>query len=445
MTESRETPGLAVANVRRACLTALCVLSTSLVPWGATADESAGETEQECMAQVRRALSQKNLKQLDKRTLEAVKEHCQRGDTKGALAQLDAGGDAQHQCVREINTRVKRSGQDVAQEAVAQALALCKAGDPEAALEVIESATASAPEVAPSITSFSADRTEFKEGESVTLSWETADATKVFLARQDRGTPTGFGEQVEASGSAKVEPPGTSTYLLSALGSGERPQLVQRKVEVRLDSGPNIFRFRADPMTIRAGERAELSWDVYGAEQVRLGDQDVDARGELSVSPRRKTYYQLRAWSSTDQMAEEVVAVSVSPFPRAKLSRAVARIELCRDLDTSGGSARCLGADGPFYRANIIQVIVLFRDLAPGTHSIERTFYRGKEYGAKGWKRIDSEDGEFHNPRQGDGVATFAIPRLETGIRKLEIVLDNDTTTRSVIQYCVECPGHDEW
>jgi hypothetical protein len=447
MTDSRTTTRLAAGVVRRACLTALYVLSASLVPYAAKAAESAAETEQQCMGQVRRELIQRKLKQLDKKTLGAVKEYCQKGDTKGALAQLDAGGDSLQQCVREINTRIKRSGQDVAQEIVAQAQGLCRAGDLAAALEVIDSATASSPTAPPSIASFTADRSEFKEGESVTLSWTTENATKAYLAREDREAPTGASDRqlVATSGSAKVEPPGTSTYLLWAVGFGEQAQLVQRKLEVRLDSGPNIFRFQANPTTIRARERALLTWDVYGAEQVRLGDQDVDARSELSVSPSRKTYYKLRAWSSTDQMAEDVVAVSVSPFPAAQLSPAVARIELCSDLETSGGSARCLSSDGPFYRADDVQVIVLFRNLAPGSHSIERTFYRGKDYGTQGWKRLDSEDGKFHNPRQGDGVATFAIPPQGTGILKLEIVLDGDPRTRSEIKYCVECPGHDEW
>ena len=55
MTDSRTTTRLAAGVVRRACLTALYVLSASLVPYAAKAAESAAETEQQAL--VRKALT----------------------------------------------------------------------------------------------------------------------------------------------------------------------------------------------------------------------------------------------------------------------------------------------------------------------------------------------------------------------------------------------------
>lgn len=441
----------------RATSFVFCLLSGAFAPPTATATAMADEAEQaeqSCLSEVRTALIEGKSEPLDSETAQSVRDHCKRGDTKGALALLNAGDsqqpNPQQSCVREINNRLKRSGQDLSREILAEAHRRCRSGDLEAALAVIDGAISTAPTAAPAVLSFTADRAVFQENESVTLTWKTSNANEVFLARVDPDAPTGISDRkpVQASGSAKVTPPGTSTYLLTALGSGAQPKMDQRKLLLRVDAAPNIFRFQAYPTTIRAGESAELSWDVYGAEQVRLDQQDVDARGDRTVKPTRKTYYKLTAWSSSEETAkksEEVAAVSVSPFPRARLGSAIARIDLCRELETSGGSARCISSDGPFWSSDEIQVMVRFGNLSSGRHTIARTFYRGTDYGSQGWRILDRESSGFDNPSPGDALATFAIPRLGKGILKLEIVLDGDPGTRSEIKFCVECPGHDEW
>jgi hypothetical protein len=50
-------------------------------------------------------------------------------------------------------------------------------------------------------------------------------------------------------------------------------------------------------MRISSGDSVALTWDVYGAEQVRLDDTDVAISGNRTVAPGSTTTYRLRAWA----------------------------------------------------------------------------------------------------------------------------------------------------
>jgi hypothetical protein len=69
----------------------------------------------------------------------------------------------------------------------------------------------------PIINSFIASSTSITEGDNVTLSWETTDATTIYLKQQsESGVVT---ETVALSGSTTVSPAETTTYTLTATSS----------------------------------------------------------------------------------------------------------------------------------------------------------------------------------------------------------------------------------
>ncbi|MCP3958304.1 MAG: hypothetical protein GY719_10675 [bacterium] len=227
---------------------------------------------------------------------------------------------------------------------------------------------------------------------------------------------------------------------------------------------PNIFRFQAEPTTVRSGEPSRLLWDVYSSREVSLDGESVPARGEKVVRPTRTTRYILEAISGT-QLVEDKLTVAVSPYPPASLGASIRDIELCRELGNDGGEHRCVSFDGPFYRGDPVQVIIRFEDIAPGSHDLEYELFAGTGNPTR-WSRIDYAKGPFQHPgRQRKGAAVrdhrrpsrgsqtsnteastaFALADQGKGPRKLVITLDGRQATRSEILYCVECPGHDEW
>jgi len=272
---------------------------------------------------------------------------------------------------------------------------------------------------------------------------------------------------------------------------------------------PNVFRFQAEPPTVRSGEPSRLLWDVYGSREVSLDGTPVPARGESVVRPSRTTRYVLQAVSE-GQRVEEKLTVAVSPYPPASLGASIRDVELCRDLGNDGGDYRCVSSDGPFYRGDPVEVILRFGDISPGSHDLEYELFAGSGSPTR-WTRIDHARAPFRhgegNPAASDpgrrrdrsavrdhrrpppgpgaadghqetgqlasggpvgpsdpvvadpgrppaGTGDPGVPRASTaftladqgkGPRKLVILLDGRQETRSEILYCVECPGHDEW
>lgn len=206
----------------------------------------------------------------------------------------------------------------------------------------------------------------------------------------------------------------------------------------------NIFRFSASPATVRRGASTSLSWDVYNAEQVRLDDTDVQARGRQTVAPQRTTTYHLKAWAA-DAKVEERVTVHVSPFPRPTLPSPFKSLEICREVDKSGTHFRCIGPDGPFSRGAKVHLIVRFDSLPSGQHRLQRILHDGGRHGNR-WQRIHAEESGFGGSRDGYAEAALEVANKVDGFTKLELVLDGDGQHKAEIIYCVgACRGYDEW
>lgn len=402
--------------------------------------QQADEATRRCLAEVRETMGREEIKQLDAGDQKKVAEYCKQGDVNRATRYVMVIG-AYQRCMRDLDAHIENNNLDVAQDVRSRAYSTCRRGDLRKAIEVVAGSSTREPAAPAEIISFVASNSKVRKGDSVALSWRTANANTVMLGRAG----TGDFRNVQASGSQSVSPDKTTTYVLMAGQSTKGPAKMESKtLEISVITDPVIARFDASPPTIRQGLKSKLTWDVYDADRVTLDGSPVSPRGDRVVSPKRTTNYTLMAWTG-DKDIKGQVRVRVSPFPPPKLSPAFQSVELCKEVDESGDSYRCVSPDGPFWRGDEIHVVVRFKNLPSGRHKLERVIYGSGVFGSDKWKTIHREEGSFSSPRTGYGEITFQISNLGQGVRKLELVLDDKQNTRSDIRYCVECPGHDEW
>lgn len=398
------------------------------------------ELTRQCLTEVREIMKREGFKQLGAADQRKVSEYCKQGEVKRAIRLVRAIGTSRR-CTRDLNDHIKHNNLDVDKGLLGRAYRSCRRGDLQKAIEVVDGAPTKVPAAPAEIISFVASTSKVKKGSSVTLSWRTANAHTVMLGRVGAND---F-QNVPTSGSRSVSPDKTTTYVLMVGQSTKGPTKMKSKtLQVGIIHDPVIGRFYASPSTIRRGLESKLTWEVYAADDVTLNGIPVPPIGEKTVSPKRTKNYTLMVRTG-DKIIKEHYTVHVSPFYPPKLSPAFYSVELCQKIDNSGKSFRCISPDGPFWKGNKIHVIVRFKDLSRGQHKVERIIYNSGIFGSDKWKRIHREESSFQNPRRGYAEITFEIPSLVKGILELKLVLDNKKNTKSVVRYCIECPGHDEW
>ncbi|MCW5515430.1 hypothetical protein [Muriicola sp. Z0-33] len=286
------------------------------------------------------------------------------------------------------------------------------------------------------IISFSTSKDFAEKGETVTLSWETENASKVSLLQ--KGTRALF--SVPTSGSKNVVIDKTSTYVLMAsAGSSKGPTKVESKnVRIEVENNePVLGNFYASRPTVRRGIASKLLWDVYNADKVTLNGEPVEAIGDKIVSPIRTTRYLLRAQKG-DNVKEEFLSIYVTPFAPPKLSDPIYSLEICKRIDTNNGYSRCISSDGPFVTGDEILVMVRLKGLPRGESSIKRITYRGL-FGKDKWTKAHQEESTFTNTSTGERLLTFPVVNLGEGAKKLEIVINGNKESTSEIVYCVDC------
>lgn len=157
-----------------------------------------------------------------------------------------------------------------------------------------------------------ADKTEIEVGESVTLTWDSSNATELAL-EPDLGS-------VPSQGSRTVAPQKTTTYRLSARGKGGTGE---SSVGINVKVRPPMVSLQADKGEIARGQTVELSWESANATELTLepGLGKIGVSGTQTVSPQRTTRYRLVARGPGGE-AERTLNVSVfNPNPDYKLER----------------------------------------------------------------------------------------------------------------------------
>lgn len=137
----------------------------------------------------------------------------------------------------------------------------------------------------PAINSFSASKQTIESGETVILTWSTANANNVTIS-------PGIGT-VASTGSTSVTPASTTTYTLTAKGSsgGSISSTVTITINPRIPPGITIGQSK-----IQKGQTTSITWDAPGAIQVSVnGAGNVGSRGSMNVSPETTTTYKITA------------------------------------------------------------------------------------------------------------------------------------------------------
>ena len=162
---------------------------------------------------------------------------------------------------------------------------------------------------APSISTFRTDKSAVAAGGEVTLSWTVTGQAPVTLTLQ--GSNGALAPQnVTGQTSFTFKPTQTATYTLTAenaLGTTEAA------LSVEVGQAPVIDSFRASEQEVAAGTPVILSWQVRGAQTLRIDPVGPVTGTQLSVTPSQTTAYILRAVNAFGETSAEVTVTVGAP------------------------------------------------------------------------------------------------------------------------------------
>lgn len=151
---------------------------------------------------------------------------------------------------------------------------------------------------APVVDRFEASPQTIFAGDSATLSWATTGAQTVDLEAEG----VQLGTKAPASGTLTVQPTQTTVYNLVAHGPANQVARATTHVTVSQPAlRPRVRSFVAAPSAVVVGDSTTLSWQVTGAETVRIvgGATEVYsgglAQGQVILQPPSSATYRLLA------------------------------------------------------------------------------------------------------------------------------------------------------
>jgi tRNA A-37 threonylcarbamoyl transferase component Bud32 len=204
--------------------------------------------------------------------------------------------------------------------------------------------------LAPPKISLTVDPPSISPGGSATLKWAAPDATSVTLSGHGAVSP---------ESSLIVSPPETTSYVLNAAGPGGTSR---REVTLHVQprpAAPKIVTFSASRDRIQAGESSTLTWQVTGADRVRINGVVKSESGSESVSPAQSAAYLLVATGPGGAVQQtQEIAVIPRPAPEAQSGCIVwtGNLPGGADLAISGVRASPGGIAGGLPQANLRQV-----------------------------------------------------------------------------------------
>lgn len=152
----------------------------------------------------------------------------------------------------------------------------------------------------------SANRSRIDRGESVTINYESDNATKVSINNTTLNT---------LSGSITYTPQQTTQYILKAENNlSEDLDTITIRVN-QPPSMPSISNFTAAPINITQGQSSNLSWTTQNTSNISIspiGYNSNNSSGSKTVSPSSSTTYTLTA-SGPGGSISSTTQVNVSP------------------------------------------------------------------------------------------------------------------------------------
>lgn len=162
----------------------------------------------------------------------------------------------------------------------------------------------------------SASKTHVQSGESVTLTWNSENATSV---------TSWTGETVEKGSSMTVTPSKTTTYWFNVSGaSGDKDSCsvtVYVDAETPRPTTVPSLTFRGAPASVPAGTAGTLTWSAADASSCTITSSEgqqwsVETSDSMSVYPYRETTYTLTCANSASKLsASKSVTLKVNDRP----------------------------------------------------------------------------------------------------------------------------------
>jgi peptidoglycan-associated lipoprotein len=171
-------------------------------------------------------------------------------------------------------------------------------------------------------------RDEVKQGDPVTVSWESKNAKSIELN----------GQKVEKIGAKTVTPDDTTKYeVVAKRGKKEAKDSATVKVNRLSNAAAPTVTLRAEPSNIEHGQNTTLRWSSENARTVSiLGLGDLQNSGEKEVSPRVSTTYTATAVGDGGTATASARVTVTDPAGAAGSTR---------DRTTGGGSNAAVAAE----------------------------------------------------------------------------------------------------
>ena len=160
---------------------------------------------------------------------------------------------------------------------------------------------------APTCDTFFAAASTIVVGDSTVLTWETSNATEVFINN-------GIGA-VSLDGSLTVTPIADVTYQLTAVGTENRQATCTTPITVSTDPVPACIGFSANPNQLPVGGGATtLAWEVENANAVSIAPLigSTTATGTEAVTVQESTVFTLTATDTNGDETQCVAPVTVA-------------------------------------------------------------------------------------------------------------------------------------
>jgi phospholipase C len=117
---------------------------------------------------------------------------------------------------------------------------------------------------------FSASSNSISGGQSVTLSWQSTNATSVMITAAAGGTSRTVVNATQASGSVTDSPTQTTVYTAVATGASGSSSPQSVTVSVAQPVQPQITAFTASPASVNAGQTTTITWATTNATAVNI-------------------------------------------------------------------------------------------------------------------------------------------------------------------------------
>jgi phospholipase C len=160
--------------------------------------------------------------------------------------------------------------------------------------------------------SIQAAANQITAGQSVVLTWSSANATSISI------DPSISATTLPLSGSATVSPAATTTYKLTATGAGGTvSSTVAVTVTAPPPPAPPTVALTVTPSIITTGGTATLSWTSSNATSVSIdpsvGTAPLPLNGTASITPAASTSYTITATSGQQTATASTTVTAVPP------------------------------------------------------------------------------------------------------------------------------------